>query len=121
MSVSVSRRNYLVSMVLAFFMLLSFYIYSVNSVLGMCVLSALAVAFFVVGVWRFKELRDKPLRAWLGEIFPIVMAYNIVFIIAFLYISLPSFWQSMMSDIIYAVAVYLTAIILYAIIKNKFK
>ena len=121
MSVSVNRWNYLVSLVLAFFTLLSFYIYSMNSVLGMCVLSALAVAFFVVGVWRFKELRDKPLRAWLGEIFPIVMAYNIVFIIVFLHIGYPSFWQSIISDIIYAVAVYLTATILYAIIKNKFK
>ena len=49
------------------------------------------------------------------------MAYNIVFIIVFLHISHPSFWQSIISDIIYAVAVYLTAIILYAIIKNKMR
>ena len=78
MAVNVSRRNYLLSLVLVLLLVLFSYVYTVCGNVGLVLLFALAVAFFILGVSRLRGLKSRSLRSLWDESSPITEAFTMV-------------------------------------------
>ena len=81
MAVNVSRRNYLLNLVLVLLLVLFSYVYTVCGNVGLVLLFALAAAFFILGVSRLRGLKSKSLRSLWDESSPITEAFTILFLI----------------------------------------
>ena len=115
MAVNVSRRNYLLSLVLVLLLVLFSYVYTVCGNVGLVLLFALAAAFFILGVSRLRGLKSKSLRSLWDESSPITEAFTILFLILLATgIVTPSTWWHWLSTALIILTGSLLASFLYS-------
>ena len=81
MGLVVDRRYYLLSFVFYLVFCLLFYFLGFLNVLGLALLSAVALAFFALGVFWLREPGAMPFRALWERVDPIYFAYIILFLV----------------------------------------
>jgi len=115
MAVNVSRRNYLLNLVLVLLLVLFSYVYTVCGNVGLVLLFALAAAFFILGVSRLRGLKSKSLRSLWDESSPITEAFTILFLILLATgIVTPSTWWHWLSTALIILTGSLLASFLYS-------